>query len=534
MKDKTHFYDPLYDYVTFAGAESQNGDPTEIFDIAKEGAADLISTKFKAKQILPFLNSFEFNRLNFLRQSGFVFLVYPSSTHTRYAHSIGCCYLGYMACRQITVFVQHPNETNQDKKLALYDWLEERGWREEFLLSLLLHDLGHFPFSHTLESNSELWQALGTRIKHEDLTCELIIETPPKEGEEYKSFKNFVKWQIGDSINTLECDFISDIIEKNNKSNGDKLINPNLICYLISGEQKYIKKIPQNRRLELKIAHALVSGLLDLDRIDHYRRDSYFSGLKYASNLNFSGLLGGMTLQYRVGDPVKKYKFSFSRTAIGHVLTLLHSKERLETDCFEDIENIAYNAMLHRAINLYLGIDDFQDKKLDNVKTELAYELFFMTDDALLHKLMIEGGDKVREIIVRILNKKPYFWVAKVNLEDPDFKVKNIRAQILKNANELTSDDLILIHGKVFEEGKVKDEWMDLSYLHDENGKRLENIPDYKGQIDYFKGVQALSYVKMWFFTPAFRKEHTALWLESLHTVSPNCEMNPEVFDNEK
>lgn len=88
-------------------------------------------------QALPILDSAPFQRLRYVRQLGHAFLVYPGATHTRFEHALGAYHLARRA-------------------LAL---LAERGALDGVApeevtlvrLAALLHDVGHYPFSHALE-----------------------------------------------------------------------------------------------------------------------------------------------------------------------------------------------------------------------------------------------------------------------------------------------------------------------------------------------------------------------------------------------
>lgn len=498
---KSHFYDPLYDYVTFEEAESGG------LKTFRAGFGNRVGTtqKRQTKQILPFLETFEVNRLNFLRQSGLAFLVYPSATHTRFAHSIGSCYLGFMACEMITMQAETQIKVRskfQTKVETMYlsTWLEKRGWREEFLLALLLHDLGHFPFSHTLESNLDFWECFPYPISHEEVTCELL--QGDSNSEVFKRYKKYIESRIDvKKAAQYNCKFVSELISKERRRG----IDVNALCYLISGEAKYINRIDKADHLYLKLAHHLVSGLLDLDRVDHYRRDSYYTGLKFGSNLNFAGLLGGMTLHYYVDELRQedvRFELRLSSGAIGHALTLLHSKERLVHDCFEHPSNVSYDSMLHRAINLYVGINDSKGNKLTRQQIDKAYELFFLTDDELLFKLMSEGNDKVKEIIVRIQNRKPFIYLGKGIVKHKKNSLRILREKLIENT-KLSYDDIIFKAAKHYASTKVPtDEWLHLHYLFDDKGNNLIEDRDYEEQIRYFERIQDHGRNLVWFFTP--------------------------------
>lgn len=96
------------------------------------------------------LDSKDFQRLRNIKQLGFCYLVYPGANHTRFEHSIGTLFLTDAMCRR-------------------------QGMDPSVLrLSALLHDLGHLPFSHSLEDL--FFEQYGT--DHEKLTEQKIQEGP--------------------------------------------------------------------------------------------------------------------------------------------------------------------------------------------------------------------------------------------------------------------------------------------------------------------------------------------------------------------
>ena len=77
-----------------------------------------------------------FQRLRRISATGLLNLIFPGATHTRFHHSIGAMHLMYTAL-----------ETLKQKGVKISDEEEQSA-----LLAILLHDLGHGPFSHALES----------------------------------------------------------------------------------------------------------------------------------------------------------------------------------------------------------------------------------------------------------------------------------------------------------------------------------------------------------------------------------------------
>ena len=154
--------------------------------------------------ILNLIEHSYFQRLRRISQLGLTHLVYPGAIHSRFQHAIGCMHLATKAINQL------------QKKGHKITKLEENSLK----IAILLHDIGHGPFSHALENS------IVNNIPHEKISY-LFME---KLNKDYK----------GDLTLAIE-------IFKN----------------------KYKKKF----------LHQLVTSQLDIDRLDYLKRDSFFTGV---------------------------------------------------------------------------------------------------------------------------------------------------------------------------------------------------------------------------------------------------------------
>ena len=100
------------------------------------------------ESIFDLMESSQFQRLRNIKQLGLAHLVYPGAIHTRFQHALGAMHLMGQA---IHVLRQKGNDISPDEALALRK-------------AILLHDIGHGPFSHSLEG------LLLQDINHEQLT----------------------------------------------------------------------------------------------------------------------------------------------------------------------------------------------------------------------------------------------------------------------------------------------------------------------------------------------------------------------------
>ena len=156
-----------------------------------------------------------FQRLRYIRQLGFGHLVYPGATHTRFDHALGVYHLARTALRFLKEREALPPEAWEGEELIPY--------------AALLHDIGHYAFSHALEE-LEPDQIPGD---HEAMSARFF------EGEELQE----ALLDLGPGA-------------------GDRIFG------LIRG----VEPIP---------LRGLVSGSLDLDKMEYLRRDARFCGVPY-------------------------------------------------------------------------------------------------------------------------------------------------------------------------------------------------------------------------------------------------------------
>ncbi len=145
-----------------------------------------------------------FQRLRRIKQLGLTHLVYPGALHTRFHHAMGAMHLMQ---RAIEVIRSKGIEITEDEAKGV-------------TIAILLHDIGHGPFSHALE------YCIVNNITHETISSLLMNQL----NEEFKG----------------ELDLGIEIF---------------------------------NNRYHKKFLHQLVSSQLDMDRLDYLKRDSFYTGV---------------------------------------------------------------------------------------------------------------------------------------------------------------------------------------------------------------------------------------------------------------
>lgn len=160
--------------------------------------------QIKNKEILNLISHPWIQRLRRIKQMGIAHYVYPGAVHTRFHHSLGATHLMRQALENL-----------KDKQIAIEPH-EILGAQQ----AILLHDVGHGPFSHALE------HAIVANISHEDISQILMTR---------------INEATDGSLETAIAIF--------------------------------------NQSYEKHFLHQLVSSQLDMDRMDYLNRDSFYTGV---------------------------------------------------------------------------------------------------------------------------------------------------------------------------------------------------------------------------------------------------------------
>lgn len=451
MKDPTKtkkFYDPIYQVITIKPHEKDLYGGRRFWDEAM-GVQD---KHLVENIVVKVLKSVEMSRLNFLRQSGPAFLVFPSSSHTRFAHCLGTYHLGLEALNRSWVETPKP----ESKLVSLRKWVQDLGLEEEFLLALLLHDVGHFPFSHVLENNHELPFNLDS---HEKVAADYIMG-----GDYSRAFAEYLQNEYG----VEDFKSLSTVLDNLNKEIKNEPINKEATCFLICRDEKYLDG--QDHASEIKMLAELTSGLLDLDRFDHYRRDAYFMGTNLAS-FNVRSFLDDVIL---TDDGIK-----LKGDGVSHALSLLQSQENIRKYNFENDENLAYEAMLNHCIAQY-----FEELKNSN-KGEYerqSKEVVFWTDEELLKQIVSLDLPKIKSIIFRLRFREPYSLLGVYPCTNERIKnvelVLSLRSEIIDQLSGAIKPEQLLFRmpRKYGQPLKLEGEWLSLTRLRDVKGNYLSEL----------------------------------------------------------
>jgi uncharacterized protein len=275
-----------------------------------------------------------FQRLRYVRQLGWAYLVYPGATHARFEHALGTYHLARLALRL----------------------LEEQGAlrgvdpREGAIVraAALLHDVGHYPFSHALEE-------IGAP-HHEEVARPLITS-----GE------------VADALRELAPDA------------------PERVFALIRGSSS-------------SPLQGLVSGSLDLDKIEYLKRDTLMCGVPYGT-IDADRLLNALTV---VPDP------GTGAARIGVLEKGLSALESLLFAKYQMYRNVYWHHAVRSATAMYKRLveDALRARALE------VRELAQLTDESLLHTLEQRRPSALLEALRNRQLYKRAFECPAADLED--------------------------------------------------------------------------------------------------------------------
>jgi HD superfamily phosphohydrolase len=261
-------------------------------------------------------------RLRYVRQVGHSFLVYPGATHTRFEHALGAYHLTRRAIAALDELGELPASL-QDDCLAVR-------------MAALLHDIGHYPFSHALEE--------AGFPSHETLGVHKLTE-----GE------------LGDCLLQI---------------GGAQF--PGTVGALIAGRSS-------------SPLQGLISGTIDLDKVDYLSRDARMCGVPYGT-VDVDRLLSSLTL-VEVGSG--QWEVGIQEKGVSALESLLFAKYQMYRNVYWHHAVRSATCMFKRAVR--------EAVRRGTVTVQVIAE---STDDGLMELLIRDQNPLARCIRARRLHKR--------------------------------------------------------------------------------------------------------------------------------
>jgi HD superfamily phosphohydrolase len=318
--------------------------------------------------LVDLLQTPEVQRLHNIKQLGFAHLVFPGAHHTRFEHSLGS---SMIASQIADILALNENE----KKLIT--------------CAAQLHDIGHGPFSHTLESI--LLERFG--VNHVDLTEKLILG-------------NY------DILDAKEQQFISapkvhEILDK----------------YQV--DEKDIVNIIRGKLSKKSYLSQLLNSTIDVDQLDYLMRDAYYTGVAYGM-IDIQRLL--RTIMIHKGN------LTLMRKGVNVVENILMARALMYSSVY-----------FHKTVRIP---ELMLSKALEEIPDAEPFEFFRMTDAEIMTSLKTMGQFQ-QEIITRLKYRDLFKQAYAVSLQDLDKQginvVKRLENVSIRRQKEHELEDLLHI-----------------------------------------------------------------------------------------
>lgn len=369
-----------------------------------------------------------FQRLRHISQLGVSNYFFPGAVHNRYSHSIGTFHIGNLMLQRLGISL-----TDIDKKI--YD------------AAFLLHDIGHFAFSHVFESPDVDVLHLENNGKskgHHAWTEKIIME-------DIEINEIFTKYGIE------PANVISLLTEGLVTSD----TTPNLLN--------------------------LIDGIFDADRLDYLLRDSYFVGMPFS----------GFSLEHLIRSlEMKDDRLCLKSNYVNSGIAFLTSRASMYNLIYRDPRTCSMEVLFHNIVNRTRRLykDDHPDISLIDLKTkdffcrpergeislEGFYEILETSIIGTLKSLSINSNDPIIKKLSKILitGKEPHFVTLRDELSD-----KNIRElrQNLRQINNYFDEDgdntIIISKGAI---GKAIDDANEIKLTNDSSlAREFRWVEDY-------------------------------------------------------
>lgn len=317
-----------------------------------------------------------FQRLRYIKQLGMTHLVYPGALHTRFHHALGAMHLMSLAL-----------EVLRNKGHQISDEEEEAA-----TIAILLHDIGHGPFSHALE------HTLVNGIQHENISMLLMDE--------------------------LNAEFSG-------------LLTPAIRIFKGEYHRKFFCQ--------------LISGQLDLDRMDYLNRDSFFTGVSEGV-ISFDRIIKMFNVvddqlvieekgiysieKFLIARRLMYWQVYLHKTVIAGEQLLVKILERAKELASGGTSLFATPALQHFLQNDVTQHNFFADEihlqqfaKLDDQDIYASIKVWENSDDHILSKLC------------RMLNARKLYKVEVSNTEPPADRIERLAIQTAVALN-IDEDDV--------------------------------------------------------------------------------------------
>lgn len=299
------------------------------------------------------VDTLEFQRLRYIRQNALLHFVFPGAVHTRFVHSLGTMHLAHRAFEVLF--------SEAESNDPCYEYL-----RAVFGLAGLLHDIGHCAFSHSIE-RVESTGSDGNRAHFFGTVRELLTLWGYTELlEEWEACDAGHSGEQRAEHEQIGLALVKSIFERESVKNAciEVSLSPEDVardtCAIMNGAlgpsehfskccdaiEKCLEGTSEQFTLDVQhILHSLISGNIDVDRLDYLNRDSLHCGVPYG-RCDTDVILNSLRIHFVSG----KALLALTAKAVNAVDDLLWSRFQLFLQVLNHKTNVALNEMFKEAV----------------------------------------------------------------------------------------------------------------------------------------------------------------------------------------
>lgn len=298
---------------------------------------------------LALIDTPEFQRLRRVRQLGVTHLVFPGATHTRFEHSLGVFHLAGVVLERLRTASAAPQIPDEDAR--------------SFLAAALLHDVGHYPFSHAIEELE-----IDHIGRHTEIARGLIT---------------------GTDLATILAD--------------DWQVDAKLVAVLVAGP-RHTEEQPTEAQALLRSA---LDSSLDVDKLDYLVRDARGANVPYGV-VDVERLIGSLTV-WRDQDAVPQ--LAVEGKGVSALQSLVFAKHLMFATVYWHHACRSAVVMLLRALQ-----ESLRAGAMEPTAVERA-------DDETLLAMLTESGAPAlsTELATRLRRRRLYKRGIDVSVDDPAF-----------------------------------------------------------------------------------------------------------------
>lgn len=419
-----------------------------------------------------------FQRMRRISQTAFLNLVFPGASHTRLEHSLGVMHLAGLAwaklkdnqerirnyCSTYRLFEEREKERGSKpiQGLLTPSFYEIEGMfsspyiLQTLRLGALLHDLGHPPFSHSGERFLPSWESLLEENSHRAHFLKTLIK-------ERAAKKIPVTHEIF-SILMVE-DMLKDIYYRH-PSMILKIAAQDLVSIMVPD----VEPLPQSELRKFSALHVcreLISGEIDIDRMDYLRRDAKECGVAYGF-FDVDRILDSLALYSNPGDG--SIHLALQYAGLPAFEDYLRARQSMYAQLYFHKTTAACEAMLQKiseylsswslpvSISEYSSIDEYEIKSILQKEAKNLHKVDQLKLNTLLKDLLVNR-----------------------NLWKLVYEVTEISTQ----ASEETSKNLQIVMDR------LKEERLDFELISSRNSlTRLKRIAKDKSSLNHLKLIK--------------------------------------------